>query len=187
MKFKRILGVFLATVFVFMVSTTQANAKILKYRTTSSNSFSYKTYHQAFMYGGYEGRDTQLYTTLWAAAHPTTAASVSGFYGVFSDPGYEKTFYARKVKGYPKVMQLKYGKNTWYVSLLDANLYRYNTWRSGHKLISLLPPTDKKHVMLKAHTHVYSSQPWWYNWAFKAHPYYDKYRYSSSHGWYVYD
>lgn len=186
-----------ATLGLGLATTSHAQAKVLKYRTTSSNAFSYTKYHQAFMYGGREGKSTLLFKTKFAANADfdnfytkytkTQQNQILDAYGpVFNDGLAHKVFYARKVKGYPKLMQLKIGKKTWYTFLLDAKFYRYNTWRSGHKIKSLLPPTDKKHIMLKAKTHVYSSQPWVENWAFKQNPGYTWYRYNG-HSWYKFD
>lgn len=159
------------------VSTTQA--KTWHYKVTKSNQFSTTHYSRAFMYGGEYNDFTTLYKTA------TDAQKEENSYTIFSDNDHNRTFYARKISGNSKVMQFKYQGKAYYVNLNDAHLYRYNTWRSGHKLISTVKPTSKN-VVLKAKTHVYTSQPWVFNYGSKFTPVYNWYKLSSKGNWYVY-
>lgn len=179
MKLKSALLTGLAALSLGAVSATTAQAKTWHYRCTASNSFSYSTYHQAFMYGGEYDSIMTLYHSAKDAYHEENS------YTNFSDNDHNRTYYARKVQGYSSVMQLKYGNKAYYVNLKDAHLYRYNAWRSGHKIVSFVKPTSK-HVLLKAKTNVYASQPWAYNYGGKMDPYYDWYKLSKKGNWYVY-
>lgn len=180
MKFKKILTACLLGLSIGVIGfSTSAQAKTWHYKVTKSNQFSYSHFDRAFMYGGEFNDIMTLYKTAKNAYHEEDS------YANFSDSDHNRTYYARKVKGYSSVMQLKYARNIYFVNLKDAHLYRYNTWRSGHKLISLVKPTSK-HAFLKAKTHVYLSQPWVYNYGDKLNPFYDWYKLSKKGNWYVY-
>lgn len=181
MNLKTMLLTGAAALTVGVLSTTTAQAKTLKYRSTSSNSFSYTTFHQAFMYGG----KNDDYTELFKSAKTANNEDYDGYYTLFSDTDHNRTYYARKLKGYSHVMQLKYAGHIYYVNTKEAGLYRYNAWRSGHKIVSFVKPTSK-HVLLKAHTHVYSTQPWLYNAGDKLTPYYEHFKVSKKGNWYEY-
>ncbi|MCH5463311.1 hypothetical protein HC026_09860 [Lactobacillus sp. LC28-10] len=181
MKIKVALLTGLAALSLGAVSSTNAQAKTLKYRTTSSNSFSYTTYHQAFMRNGEDEDFMSLYTTADGAENDDSETFVDNF----EDFDQNRVYYARKVSGYSDVMQFKYRSKSYYVNLNDAHLYRYNAWRSGHKIVSTVSP-NSKYAMLKAHTHVYSSQPWYYNYGDQLNPSYSTYKLSKKGHWYEY-
>lgn len=176
MNLKRTLTVAGLTVALFGLSQapTQANAKTWHYKATSSNSFSKTKFNKAFMYGNYEYME--LYKT---ASNAKKQESDTG--KVISN---SKSFTARKTSS-SKIYEVIYSGKHYFMNTNDTHLYRYNTWRSGHKLISTVKPTQKSKVMLKAHTHFYKSQYWLYNYSGKTVPSYNWYKLSKKGNWYV--
>lgn len=163
-----------AMIALFFLIPSQAEAKTWHYAVTPANSFSHKTFARAFMYGNYEYM--KLYKSATTAKHQKTATG-----RVISN---QKVFYARKTAD-KKVYEVIYQKKYYYMNTHDTHLYRYNTWRSGHKLVSTVKPNHPSQVMLKAKTHVYPSQYWLYNYGGRDTPLYDWYRLANSGHWII--
>ena len=153
---------------------TQASAKTWHYTEASSNSFSKKKFNKAFIYGYHEY--TNLYKTVPSAKkqEPDTIKIITT----------SKSFTAKKTSS-NKVFEVIYSGNHYFMNTSDTRLYRYNTWRSGHKLISTVKPTQKNKVVLKAHTHFRKSQHWLYKHSDNNISSYTWYRLSKKGNWYV--
>ncbi|HJE86845.1 hypothetical protein KB236_05600 [Levilactobacillus brevis] len=174
MTIKKLLVALTAAITLLLVSPGQASAKTWHYAVTPSNSFSTKTFARAFMYGNHEFME--LYQAKRNAVHrtPDSGRTISN----------RQVFYARKTAN-KHVYEIIYQKKYYYMNTYDTHLYRYNTWRSGHKLISTVKPNQPKKVMLKAKTHVYRNQYWLYNYSGQNSPAYLRYRLADSGKWVI--
>ncbi len=158
-----------------LTSVSTAQAKTWHYKVTKSNQFSTTHYSRAFMYGGDNDDFVWLYDTAKGANEKDPFHTVN----ILSDTNRNLTYYAKKNTTYKgRVANLKYHSRVFYINLKDVHLRRYNTWRSGHKLISLSKPTHPSYIMLKAKTHVYQNQEWLYNYGSSYDGYYLHYRLS---------
>ncbi|WP_341779942.1 hypothetical protein [Levilactobacillus sp. HBUAS70063] len=174
MMIKKLVLLFTAAIALLLVSPGQAAAKTWHYSVTPSNSFSRQTFARAFMYGNHEFME--LYRTKDNAVHRTsdTGKTISN----------RQVFYARKTAN-KRVYEIIYQKTYYYMNTYDTHLYRYNTWRSGKKLISTVKPNQPSKVMLKAKTHVYRNQYWLYNYSGQNLPAYLWYRLASNGKWVI--
>lgn len=160
------------------VMNPTVEAKSWHYHITSSNSFSSTHYNRAFLYGGY---DTSL--DLYSSANAAKSQNDYYYEVSLSDDTRDQTYYAKRIAGFSNVYQVRWDGKTYYGKTGETKFYRYNTWRSGHKLISLVKPTNTKYIMLKAHTHFHKSQLWYYNYMNKVQPDYMKYKLSKHNTW----
>lgn len=174
MHLKKLFLFTISSLALLLLTPTSADAKTWHYSVTPSNSFSHKTYAQAYMYGNYEYME--LYKT---KQHAQTQDTDTG--QIISN---SKKFYARKTSS-KQVYEVIYQHKYYYMNTNDTRLYRYNTWRSGHKLISTVKPNQPSKVMLKAKTHVYRSQYWLYDYSGQNLPLYNWYRLADTGKWVV--
>jgi len=171
---KKLLLFTISSLALLLLTPTNADAKTWHYSVTPSNSFSHKAYAQAYMYGNYEYME--LYKT---KQHAQTQDTDTG--QIISN---SKKFYARKTSS-KQVYEVIYQHKYYYMNTNDTRLYRYNTWRSGHKLISTVKPNQPSKVMLKAKTHVYRSQYWLYDYSGQDLPLYNWYRLADTGKWVI--
>ncbi|MTV82530.1 hypothetical protein [Secundilactobacillus folii] len=157
-----------------------AQAKSWHYKTTSSNAFSTKKFNRAYMYRGRHDDFANLYSS----ARTASTENVAGFVYNFSDIYRNKTYYARKNTTYKGVYDFKYKGHVYYVNLKDVKFYRFNTWRSGKKLISFAKPNNASYVMLKKGSHFNKHLPWYWMYAGSKSNLANIYKLSTKGNWY---
>lgn len=174
MRIRRILLIISTIIAILALASSSASAKTWHYKTTTANTFSRTTFHQGFIYGHYDYME--LYKTAQNAKKQ------------YSDTGkvidQRHSFTARRTVN-KKIYEIIYKKRHYFMNTNDTYLYRYNTWRSGHKLISTVKPTEQNKVVLKAHTHFYRSQYWLYNYGGQEVSVYNWYKLSKKGHWVI--